>query len=111
MAIRPVDLQLAYMAAPQNAATLSHAQDSPQVAQQAAQAAFAAEVQKREEHVDAPQRTEGQKIRPREERDPAQDGFRRQSGQRRQNPYEDEAAPSGPLGLAGEGDHFIDVTA
>ncbi len=111
MAIRPVDLQLAYTAAPQNAAVVSRAQEAPQAAQQAAQAAFAAEVQQREEHVDAPQRAEGHRIRPREERDPAEDGFRRQSGQRKQNPYENEAAPTGPLGLAGEGEHFIDVTA
>jgi hypothetical protein len=111
MAIRPVDLQLAYMAAPQNAAVLSHAQDSPQVAQQAAQAAFAAELQHREEHVDGPVRTEGQKIRPREERDASQDGSGGHSKQRRQNPYENEAPAAGPLGLAGEGEHFIDVTA
>jgi hypothetical protein len=111
MAIRPVDLQLAYMAAPQNAAVVSHAQESPQAAQQAAQAAFAAELQHREEHVDGPQRSEGQKIRPREERDTSQDGSRGQSRQRRQNPYEDDAAAAGPLGLAGEGEHFIDVTA
>jgi hypothetical protein len=110
MAIRPVDLQLAYMAAPQNAAVVSHAQESPQAAQQAAQAAFAAELQEREEHVDGPQRTEGQKIRPREERDTAQDGSPRER-RKRQTPYEDEAASSGPLGLAGEGEHFIDVTA
>jgi hypothetical protein len=108
MAIRPVDLQLAYMAAPQNAALVSHAQDSPQTAQQAAQAAFAAELEQREEHVDGPQRAEGQKIRPREERDPGEDGSRRR--QRRQLPYESDAAPSA-LGLAGEGEHFIDVTA
>jgi hypothetical protein len=111
MAIRPVDLQLAYMAAPQNAAVVGHAQESTQAAQQAAQAAFAAEVQQREEHVDAAQRSEGQKIRPREERDPSQDGSRRDSRRRSRNPYEEEVAPASPLGLAGEGEHFIDVTA
>jgi RNA-splicing ligase RtcB len=110
MAIRPVDLQLAYMAAPQNAALVSHAQDSPQTAQQAAQAAFAAELERREEHVDGPQRAEGQKIRPREDRDPGEEGSRRRQRQRRQLPYESDAAPSA-LGLAGEGEHFIDVTA
>lgn len=108
MAIRPVDLQLAYLAAPQNAALMSHAQESPQVAQQAAQAAFAAEVQERQEHVDGPQKTAGRKILPREERDPAQDGSR--DGRRRKPPEDGEAAALG-LGLAGEGEHFIDVTA
>jgi hypothetical protein len=110
MAIRPVDLQLAYMAAPQNAALMSHAQESPQTAQQTAQAAFAAEVREREEHVDGPERTEGQKIRPREERDASQDG-QREPRRRRQTPYDIDVPASGPLGLAGEGEHFIDVTA
>jgi hypothetical protein len=111
MAIRPVDLQLAYMAAPQNAALVSHAQESPQAAQQAAQAAFAAEVAQREEHVDGPERTEGQKIRPREDRDTSQDGSQKQPRKRRQDAYENEAPAASPLGLAGEGEHFIDVTA
>jgi hypothetical protein len=111
MAIRPVDLQLAYLAAPQNAAAVSHAQEAPQVAQQAAQAAFAAEATQRTEHVDAPEKVVGQKIRPREERDAADDespGERR----RRQRPSEDGMeSTAGVLGLAGEGEHFIDVTA
>jgi hypothetical protein len=109
MAIRPVDLQLAYMATPQNAAVVGHAQDAAQSGQQAAQAAFAAEVAERQESVDAPQRTEGRRIRPREERDATEE---RSPGQRRRrrNPYEDDA-PASPLGLAGDGEHFIDVTA
>lgn len=110
MAIRPVDLQLAYLASPQNAAAVSHAQEAPQTAQQAAQAAFAAEATQRSEHVDAPQKAVGQKIRPREERDAAEDGSPRER-RRRQSPYEDDAQPAGALGLAGEGEHFIDVTA
>lgn len=110
MAIRPVDLQLAYMAAPQNAAVMSHAQDSPQTGQQAAQAAFAAELSQREEHVAGPEKTEGQKIRPREERDASGDGSPRER-RRRQSPYDEETQSLGALGLAGEGEHFIDVTA
>lgn len=107
MAIRPVDLQLAYMAAPQNAAVLSNAQDSPQAAQQAAQASFAAEVTKREEQIDSPQKSAGAKVRAREERD-SPDG--RDRKQRREAPPQDEP-PAAPLGLHGEGEHFIDVTA
>lgn len=110
MAIRPVDLQLAYMAAPQNAAVLSSSQDAPQAAQQAAQAAFAAEVTRREESVDGPVQVEGAKVRAREDREP--EG--RQShpdGRRRGAPHEEQAESIGPLGLAGEGEHFIDVTA
>jgi hypothetical protein len=109
MAIRPVDLQLAYMAAPQNAAVLSNAQDAPQAAQQAAQAAFAAEVAQRQEQVDEPVSVEGAKVRPREEREPREHA---QSDGRRRSPYQqDETADAGPLGLAGDGEHFIDVTA
>ena len=107
MAIRPVDLQLAYMAAPQNAALVSHAQESAQTAQQAAQSAFAAEVAARQEQVDGPQKTAGTKIRPREEREPAEhDGSGRHGRQ-----DQDESPDSGaPLGLP-DGEHFIDVTA
>jgi len=109
MAIRPVDLQLAYMAAPQNAALVSHAQESAQTAQQAAQKAFAAEVAARQEQVDGPQKTAGQKIHPREEREPAEHEW---SDQPRDEDAEEEApVPGGPFGLAGEGEHFIDVTA
>lgn len=106
MAIRPVDLQLAYMAAPQNAALVSHAQESPQAAQQAAQSAFAAELEQRQEHVDAPGRAEGQKVRPRDERDAPPEQRKRQ----RREPQNDDRA-GGALGMAGDGEHFIDVTA
>lgn len=110
MAIRPVDLQLAYMAAPQNAAVLSNAQDAPQAAQQAAQAAFAAEVVERQEHVDEPVNVEGAKVRPREDRE---SGGRQGSpdGRRRGTAPDEHAGAAGPLGLAGDGEHFIDVTA
>lgn len=108
MAIRPVDLQLAYMAAPQNAALVSHAQESAQTAQQAAQAAFAAEVAARQEQVAGPQKAVGQKIHPREEREPSERDW---SEPRDEQPEEEAPAPGGPFGLAGDGEHFIDVTA
>ncbi|HEY8313741.1 MAG TPA: hypothetical protein VIG51_06165 [Candidatus Baltobacteraceae bacterium] len=108
MAIRPVDLQLAYLAAPQNAAIADHAQNAPQAAQLAAQAAFAAEVTKREEHVDETAKAEGNRVKARTQAD--SDG---QSGRRRRRrPSEPETDdPSNPLGLSGDGEHFIDVTA
>ena len=62
MAIRPVDLQLAYLAAPQNAAQVNNAQNAPQSAQQAAQAAFAAQLQKREETIEQTQPVHGSVI-------------------------------------------------
>lgn len=110
MAIRPVDLQLAYMAAPQNAAVLNSAQEGPQAAQQAAQAAFAAEVIQREESVDQPVHVEGAKVRARGDREPGQE-HATPDGRRRHASQDDSAPSSGPLGLAGEGEHFIDVTA
>ena len=110
MAIRPVDLQLAYLAAPQNAAVLSSAQEAPQAASQAAQAAFAAELVRREESVDQTLHVEGAKVRAREEPDP--DQRQSQSGGRRRGAPHEEAEPdAGPGGLASDGDHFIDVTA
>jgi hypothetical protein len=108
MAIRPVDLQLAYMAAPQNAAVISSAQQGPQAAQQAAASAFAAEVTRREEQIDEPDKAHGSKVRAREEREHGGDPG--QQKRRRQTPY-DEESTSGPLGLVGDGEHFIDVTA
>lgn len=109
MAIRPVDLQLAYMAAPQNAAAVSSAQQAPQAAQQAAAASFAAEVTKREESVDEPQKVEGAKVRARGERDPSQQG-RKNPGGRDRRPPGDQFVPEQPE-LPGGGEHFIDVTA
>ena len=109
MAIRPVDLQLMYMAAPQNAAVLSNAQDAPQAAQQAAQAAFAAEVMRREESVDEPVQVEGAKVRARGDREP--DGEQGSAERRERRAPQEEPQPGSPLGLAGEGEHFIDVTA
>ncbi len=100
MAIRPVDLRLAYMAAPQNAAILNSAQEAPQAAEQAAFAAFAAEATRREEHIDQPEKVHGAKVRAREERQHSGDrGRQHQRGDAR----EDEAL------VAGE--HIIDVTA
>ncbi len=97
MAIRPVDLQLAYLAAPQNAAILSSAQEAPQAAQQAAASAFAAEVKRREEHIGEPDKIHGGKVRAREERDG--------TGDRRRQGHHREADDSGEDG------HLIDVTA
>lgn len=108
MAIRPVDLQLAYLAAPQNAAQTSAAQEAPQAAQQAAQASFAAQVREREEQIEATQHAEGNVVRPRGDRDP--DGGR-QGDRRGKQPHERAASQPGALELSGDGEHIIDVTA
>ena len=51
MAIRPVDLQVAYLAAPQNAAVVASLAAAPQAAQQAAAMAFAQQATEREESI------------------------------------------------------------
>jgi len=106
MAIRPVDLQLAYMAAPQNAAVLNAAQEGQTAAQQAQATAFAAEVAKREEHVDAASEAKGGKVRPRGDRE------------QQDRPKKRAAAPLAHaegfepgLHASGDGEHLIDVTA
>jgi hypothetical protein len=104
MAIRPVDLQLAYLAAPQNAASVNAAQEAPAAASQAAQAAFAAQVREREEHVAEAGKAEGNVIRARDE---GGSGGRGQSGgRRRREPERPEDAFVAP----GDDEHFIDVT-
>ena len=106
MAIRPVDLQLAYLAAPQNAAQVNNAQNAPQAAQQAAQAAFAAELQKREETVEQTQPAHGSVIQTNPD---GQQGGGSYSHERRHQkaPYESAELP---VNLAGDGEQFIDVT-
>lgn len=110
MAIRPVDLQLAYMAGPQNAAAVSSAEDAPRAAQQAAQAAFAAELVHRQESIDEPVHVEGAKVRARGDRDPEDEQYGSGGRKQRRTPHA-QSTTSGPLGLAGDGEHFIDVTA
>ena len=107
MAIRPVDLQLAYLAAPQNAALVSSAQEAPQAAQAAAQASFAAQVAQREETVAETAHGDRIEMRTSPDRDGNGEGY---DPQERRHTY---SAPDdvSPLGLAGDGDHFIDVTA
>jgi hypothetical protein len=106
MAIRPADLQLAYLAAPANSAVASQAQSGPQIAQQAAAAAFAAQVREREETVAEAAKLEGNLVRPRGD-EPQE---RETPEQRERREARGEAAATG-LGLAGDGEHFIDVTA
>lgn len=109
MAIRPVDLQLAYMAAPQNAALLSNAQDGPQAAQQAAQASFAAEVTKREESIEEPLKAQGTKVTARDDREPGRQGA--QDRRNRRDAPQGGVPESDAFGLGGDGEHLIDVTA
>jgi hypothetical protein len=110
MAIQPVDLQLAYLAAPASAAVVNSAQVAPEAAQQAAQAAFAAHVEQREETVAEATDVEGAKIHA--DSDGGGNAGEYAPRQRRRNVYggqfdeEDSAQASD-----GSGEHFIDTTA
>lgn len=98
MAIRPVDLQLAYLATPQTAAIAGQAQSAPQVAQQAAQSAFAQQVREREETVEESSRLEGTVVR------------RRGDGEGGSDAHDDDDARDGDDDSEAPA-HFIDVTA
>jgi hypothetical protein len=103
-----VDLQLAYLAAPQNAAQVSAAQTAPEIAQQAAQATFAAQVREREESVAQTDHAERTVLRT----TPDGGGGAEYTPQerRRRGGYEQKPDESSALGFAGD-EHFIDVTA
>jgi hypothetical protein len=58
-----VDLQLAYLAAPASAAAANAVQQGPTTAQQAGQAAFAANVERREETIEETTHVEGARVR------------------------------------------------
>ena len=103
MAIRPVDLQLAYLAAPQSAALAANVAAAPQAAQQAAAMAFAQQVTEREESVaEAASSEHDSAVRERTQGE--SQGFY-QAPERRQGGEADENFSDG-----GE-QHFIDTTA
>jgi hypothetical protein len=108
MAIQPVDLQLAYLAAPASAAVASNAQQAPAVAQQAAQAAFAAQVEQREETIEETSKTEGSKIR---EREAGGDAGTYSPRKRRQDTYQAAGSDEEVQAAVSGEQHFIDTTA
>ena len=113
MAIRPVDLQGAFVGAQANAGLIKAAEDAPATAQAANNATFASQVQRREETIEQTAHAAGNKVRPRgdSEREAAEhEQFENEPHERR--PGDEFVDPiAHPLGLAGEGQHFIDVTA
>ena len=106
MAIRPADIQLAYMAAPANAALAANAANGPQAAKQAAAAAFAAAVHEREEKVDgADESANGHAVRPKTQSE-------REGGQpRRRRPGEPAPTDDPVVAMTGDDEHLIDFTA
>ena len=103
MAIRPADLQLAYLAAPQSAALAANIAAAPQAAQQAAAMAFAQQVTEREESVAEAAGSEHDSA-VRERTQGESQGFY-QAPERRQGEGADENSSDG-----GE-QHFIDTMA
>jgi hypothetical protein len=107
MAIQPVDLQLAYLAAPANAAVASNSQTAPEIASQAQQAAFAAQVERREETIQETQKAEGARINA--DRDRGGNAGTYSPRKRRDGSYQ-QPADEEPSAATGE-QHFIDTTA
>ncbi len=101
-----MDLQLAYLAAPQNAAQVNSAQQAPAAAQAAAQTAFAEQVHKREETIAEVDHAQNPGIRTNPDGQGNAGGYEPDERPRRE--YH-APAESSPLGLA-DGEHFIDVT-
>jgi hypothetical protein len=110
MAIRPVDLQGAFVGAQANATVLRNAEEAPAIAQAATNANFAAQVAKREETIEETAHATGNKVKPKTRED--ESGGRQAGDQHAQGRQPGDAQQEQhPLGLAGEGHHFIDVTA
>ena len=111
MAIRPVDLQGAFVGAQVNSTVLRNAEEAPAIAQAAQNAAFAAQVSKREETIEQTTHATGNKVKAKTREDDS--GGQHAAGQQphQHEPGEAFEESQHPLGLAGEGHHFIDVTA
>jgi hypothetical protein len=109
MAIRPADLQLAYLAAPQNAAQVSAAQQAATNAQAAAQSTFAAQVQQREEMVKEAEHAEKTALRTNP--DGSNGGQYTPEGRRQQPHSALEQEEESGYEFPGEDGHTIDFTA
>jgi len=97
------------VAAPQNAAQVSSAQEAAQGAQQAAQSSFAAQVHKREETVTQTDHAEGTKVRTNPDGGDGR-GYTPQR-RRRHAPQADETPDEPAVGFSGGDEHLIDFTA
>ena len=105
MAIRPTDIQGAIWQASQTAPLTQRAEEAPRLAQQAAQASFAAQVREREERVSQLEEAVGNQIDPNAEREGRGDSYEPHDRAPVFRHVVDEAA-----GLE-ESEHLIDFTA
>ncbi len=101
-----MDLQLAYLAAPQSAAQVNSAQQAPAAAQAAAQNAFAEQVHNREETIAEAEHAKNTGIRTSPDGQDSSGGYTPDERKRREYRAPED---SSPLGFA-DGEHFIDVT-
>jgi len=106
MAIRPTDIQGAIWQASQTAPLAQRADEAARVAQQTAQASFAAQVQEREERVNEMGAALGNRVDPNAERQSGGDGSEPRDGHPR-NAF--ETAVDDAAGL--DEPHLIDFTA
>jgi hypothetical protein len=105
MAIRPTDFQGSIFTSVQTAALSQKADEAPHQAALAAQAAFAAEVNKREETIETTSRAQGNKIGPKGERERQEP---RKRERRPGDPFEETVAEAAG---SDEPAHLIDFTA
>lgn len=105
MAIRPTDIQGAIWQASQTAPLTQRAEEGARIAQQAAQAAFADQVQEREERVAGADEALGNTVDSNAERDARGDTYEPRDGRPAFKAVVDEAA-----GLD-EPPHLIDFSA
>ncbi|HZY99876.1 MAG TPA: hypothetical protein VFE36_09915 [Candidatus Baltobacteraceae bacterium] len=103
-----MDLQLAYLAAPASAAAANAVQQGPEAASQAVQAAFAAQVEQRQETIEETQHAEGTKIRPDREGGSDAGTYSPRKRRRAVASVLDETEAALPVD---EPAHFIDTTA
>ena len=111
MAIRPTDLQLAIISSAQSQPISQHAEESPRAAAAAAQAAFANQVEERQEKVTESGHARGNRI---EVNDRQQDAQEQPQGRRRRRhlPGEPFEEPSVEAAVdPDEPPHLIDFTA
>jgi hypothetical protein len=105
MAIRPTDFQASIFTSVQTASLSQKADEAPHQAALAAQAAFAAEVSKREETVEATTHAVGNKVDPKGERERQE---QRKRERRPGDPFEETVAEAAG---SDEPAHLIDFTA
>jgi hypothetical protein len=106
VSIRPTDLQGAIWQASQTAPLAQRAEETPRMAQAAAQQAFAAEVAQREERVDESGESLGNQVDPNAERDARGDAQERDA--RPRGSFEETVDSAAGLD---EPPHLIDFTA